>query len=61
MFQIDIVAVTDLPDGVKIQAAADLIVHVKKMKGMKVELIIHTEYSQEHIYFKHSSWLINGH
>ena len=45
MFQIDIVAVTDLPDGVKIQAAADLIVHVKKMKGMKVELIIHTEYS----------------
>lgn len=47
MFQIDIVAVTDLPDGVKIQAAADLIVHVKKMKGIKVELIIHKEYSQD--------------
>ena len=47
MFQIDIVVVTDLPDGVKIQAAADLIVHVKKMKGMKVELIIHIEHSQD--------------
>lgn len=45
--QIDIVAVTDLPDGVKIQAAPDLLVHVKKMKGMKVELVIHTEYSQD--------------
>lgn len=45
--QIDIVAVTDLPDGVKIQASPDLLVHVKKMKGMKVELVIHTEYSQD--------------
>ena len=47
MFQIDIVAVTDLPDGVKIQAAADLIVHVKKMKGMKVELISHAQYLKD--------------
>lgn len=45
--QIDIVAVTDLPDGVKIQASPDLLVHVKKMKGKKVELVIHTEYSQD--------------
>ena len=45
--QIYIVAVTDLPDGVKIQAAPDLIVHVKKMKGMKVELVIYTEYLQD--------------
>ena len=58
MFQIDFVAVTDLPDGVKIQAAADFIVHVKKMKGMKVELIIHTEYSITRLNLEQSSTYI---